>query len=53
MQNTIGKIIEDKTPEQISKLHFADISCGSGSFLIGVFDYLINYHNKYYQRYCY
>ena len=50
MQNTIGKIIEDKTPEQISKLHFADISCGSGSFLIGVFDYLINYHNKYYQK---
>jgi adenine-specific DNA-methyltransferase len=44
----IGKLVEGKTPKQISELKFADISCGSGSFLIGVFDYLLNYHNKYY-----
>ncbi|MEO8151400.1 MAG: TaqI-like C-terminal specificity domain-containing protein [Bacteroidia bacterium] len=50
VQNTIGKLIENKTPEQISKLHFADIACGSGSFLIGVFDCLLTYHNKYYQH---
>lgn len=50
IRNTIGKIIEGKTPEQISKLRFADISCGSGSFLIGVFDCLLDYHNRYYQK---
>lgn len=30
--NTVGKLIEDKTPKEISKLRFDDISCGSGSF---------------------
>lgn len=50
VENTIGKIIYGKTPEEISKLHFADISCGSGSFLIGVFEYIIDHLNTYYQN---
>jgi hypothetical protein len=48
--NTVGKLIENKTPEQVAKLHFADIACGSGSFLIGVLECLLDYHNKYYQE---
>jgi hypothetical protein len=48
IQNTIGKQIENKTPKEVSKLTFADISCGSGSFLIGIFDHLIQYHQNYY-----
>jgi adenine-specific DNA-methyltransferase len=48
VSNTVGKLIENKTPKQIADLSFADISCGSGSFLIGVFEYLLDYHNKYY-----
>ncbi len=48
VQNTVGKLIEGKTPKQISSLSFADISCGSGSFLIGIFEYLIKYHTLYY-----
>lgn len=48
VENTIGEIIKDKSPEEISKLHFADIACGSGSFLIGVFDTLLKYHTDYY-----
>ena len=50
VRNTVGKLIEEKTPEQIEKLRFADIACGSGSFLIGVFECLLDYHNKYYQK---
>jgi len=49
VENTIGKLIEGKTPSEIAKLRFADISCGSGSFLIGAFECLIDYHNKWYQ----
>lgn len=49
VRNTVGKLIDGKTPEQISRLRFADIACGSGSFLIGVLDCLLYYHNKYYQ----
>lgn len=48
--NTIGKLIENKKPKEIAKLTFADIACGSGSFLIGVFDYLLEYHKKYYNQ---
>ncbi|MDI6802927.1 MAG: TaqI-like C-terminal specificity domain-containing protein [Bacteroidota bacterium] len=48
VKNTIGTLIEGKTPEQISKLKFADIACGSGSFLLEMFDYLIRYHIDYY-----
>lgn len=48
VKNTIGKIIENKTPKQISELSFIDISCGSGSFLIGAYEYILDYHIKYY-----
>jgi type I restriction-modification system DNA methylase subunit len=30
-------------------MRFADIACGSGSFLITVFDKLLEYHKKWYQ----
>jgi type I restriction-modification system DNA methylase subunit len=48
VKNTIGKLIDAKTPEQIAKMKFADIACGSGSFLLEMFDYLIRYHIDYY-----
>ena len=50
VDNTVGKLIEGKTPNEITKLRFADISCGSGSFLITVFDRLLEYHRKWYQE---
>jgi len=49
VRNTVGILIEGKTPEQIAELRFADIACGGGSFLIGVYDCLLENHNKYYQ----
>ncbi len=48
--NTIGKLISGKTPEQIAEMRFADIACGSGSFLLGVYDLLLTYHGKYYHE---
>ncbi len=48
VENTVGKLIDGKTPEEISELRFADIACGSGSFLLGVFDTLIKYHVEWY-----
>jgi len=49
VSKTIGKAIEGKTPKQIETMRFGDIACGSGSFLIGVFDYLLSYHSNFYQ----
>lgn len=50
VENTVGKLIEGKTPAQIAELRFADIACGSGSFLLGVYDLLIRYHTKYFNE---
>jgi len=50
VENTVGKLIEGKTPAQIAEMRFADIACGSGSFLLGVYDLLLRYHTKYYNE---
>ena len=50
VENTIGKQIKDKTPKEIAKLRFADIACGSGSFLISVYEHLLDYHTIYYNK---
>lgn len=48
VENTVGKLIENKTPAEIAELRFADIACGSGSFLLGVYDYLLRYLTDYF-----
>jgi type I restriction-modification system DNA methylase subunit len=48
VENTVGKLIAGKTPVQIAEMRFADIACGSGSFLLGVYDLLIRHHTKFY-----
>lgn len=48
--NTVGKLIEGKAPKEITQMRFADIACSSGSFLIGVYDLLLEYHKKYYNE---
>jgi hypothetical protein len=50
IQGTVGKLIEGKNPKEISKVKIADPACGSGSFLIGAYGYLLNYHKNYYTR---
>jgi hypothetical protein len=47
VKNTVGKIIEGKTPKEIEKIRILDPACGSGSFLIGAFQCLIDYHLRY------
>ena len=50
VENTVGKLIEGKTPKQIEKIKILDPACGSGSFLLGAYQYLIDYHIKYYRE---
>lgn len=47
-EQTVGRLIEGKTPAQIARMRFADIACGSGSFLLGVYDLLIRHHGLWY-----
>jgi type I restriction-modification system DNA methylase subunit len=48
VENTVGKLIEGKTPAQIAKMAFADISCGSGSILLAAYDLLLVYHRDWF-----
>lgn len=48
VQNTVGTLIKDQTPAAISKLKIVDPACGSGSFLIGAYQFLLDYHKDYY-----
>jgi adenine-specific DNA methylase len=48
VENTVGRLIEGKTPKQVSNLKIADPACGSGSFLIGAYEYLLEWHLKWY-----
>lgn len=59
VKNTVGKLIENTpsptgragvglTPKEVSKLKIVDPACGSGSFLIGAYQYLLDWHKNYY-----
>jgi adenine-specific DNA-methyltransferase len=48
VKNTVGKLVEGKTPKQVEKIKICDPACGSGSFLIGAYQYLLDFHKNYY-----
>lgn len=48
VKNTIGKKIKGLIPAQVSRLKFCDPACGSGSFLVGAFQYLLDWHLDWY-----
>ncbi|HEV8328314.1 MAG TPA: DNA methyltransferase [Nitrospiraceae bacterium] len=50
VKHTVGALCEGKAPKQISKLRILDPACGSGSFLIGAYRYLLNYHRDWYVK---
>jgi type I restriction-modification system DNA methylase subunit len=48
VENTVGVKIKDKSPQEIEAIKICDPACGSGSFLLGAFHYLIEYHREWY-----
>ena len=48
MANTVGKLLEGKTPNEAAELKIVDPACGSGSFLLGAFQYLLDWHEQWY-----
>ena len=55
VRQTVGRLIEGKTPRQIAgtqgraPLRILDPACGSGSFLLGAYQYLLDYHRRWYE----
>lgn len=50
VKSTVGKLVEGKAPKDISSIKIVDPACGSGSFLIGAFQYLLDWHKNYYNN---
>jgi methylase of polypeptide subunit release factors len=46
----VGKLLEGKTPKQATKLRLLDPACGSGSFLIGAYQHLLDWHRDWYVK---
>jgi len=43
VKNTVGELLKWKTPKQALELDIVDPACGSGAFLIGAYDYILNW----------
>jgi len=50
VRQTIGAQIAGKTPRQVAKFRFCDMACGSGSFLIEAFQFLLDWHRDFYVK---
>ena len=50
VDSTVGALLKGKTPAQAAKLRVLDPACGSGSFLTGAYQYLLDWHLDYYRR---
>ena len=48
VRNTVDKLLEGKMPKEAAKLAILDPACGSGSFLIGAFQRLLDWHRDWY-----
>jgi len=50
VKDTVGKRIEGLKPEEIETIKILDPACGSGSFLLGAYSYLMEYHTAFYSK---
>ncbi len=53
VKNTVGHLVgagfkPALTPKEVSKIRILDPACGSGSFLLGAYQYLIDWHRDWY-----
>lgn len=44
----LGPLLDGMTPIRVARLKIVDPACGSGTFLLGVLDRLIRWHEEYY-----
>ena len=50
VKHTVGELTKGKTPRDVAKLRILDPACGSGSFLIGAYQFLLDWHLEWYIR---
>jgi type I restriction-modification system DNA methylase subunit len=50
IEETVGPLIEKKTPKQLLDVKIVDPACGSGTFLVSAFQYLLDYVTDFYAK---
>ncbi len=50
VRQAVGPLVAGKTPKQVEKLRVLDPACGSGSFLLGAYEFLLAWHLDYYAK---
>ncbi|MFH1025414.1 MAG: DNA methyltransferase, partial [Nitrospirota bacterium] len=50
VKNTVGKLLEGAMPKQVNNLRILDPACGSGSFLLGAYQHLLDWHRDWYMN---
>ncbi len=52
VKNTVGELLKDEDPESLkhAPLRVLDPACGSGSFLLGAYQYLLDWHLDWYMQ---
>lgn len=48
VKQSIGNLVDGSSPERVSKLRILDPACGSGSFLIVAYQFLLDWHRNWY-----
>ena len=48
VRDTVGELLNGKTPSEVSTIRVLDPACGSGSFLLTAYDYLLDWHLEWY-----
>lgn len=48
VKKTVEDKVKGKTPREVAKLTILDPACGSGSFLLGAYRFLLNWHRDWY-----
>lgn len=48
VQATLEPLIAGKSPDELTHISVADLSCGSGTFLLAAYTHLLNYHIQWY-----
>jgi len=48
VQHTVGELVAGKSPTQLKHFHVLDPACGSGSFLLGAYQQLLDHYLEWY-----
>lgn len=48
VRHSLGPLLQEKTADEAASVRVLDPACGSGSFLIGAYQYLLDWHQQWY-----